>query len=190
LIEFITDLDKKILLFINSMNTPFWDTAMLAFSKRFFWVPFYALLVYFIVARFKKRSILILISITLLIVCADQFTSALCKPLFERLRPCHDPSINYLLHSAEHCGGKYGFMSSHAANHFALAAFIWLLFRKEHKYVWLMFIWAGLVSYSRIYLGAHFPTDVIAGGISGVLFSLVFYRIYLLTEKKIFKKEL
>jgi undecaprenyl-diphosphatase len=163
---------------------------MLAFSERFFWVPFYAMLVLLIIYKFKKRSLLILIVITLMIMATDQFSSHLLKPLVARLRPCYDESIMHLLYMIKDCGGRYGFISSHACNSFAAAMILWLLFRKQFRYFWLIFIWAGVVSYSRIYLGVHFPSDIIAGMFCGVIFGYIFFQLYRVAEKKIFKENL
>jgi undecaprenyl-diphosphatase len=190
LLRYLLDIDNKMLLWVNAHNTPFWDEVMLAFSERFFWIPFYAALVLLIIYKFRKRSFLILIVITLMIIAADQFSSHLLKPLVGRLRPCYDESLMHLLHLIKDCGGRYGFISSHASNSFGAAMMVWLLFRKYFRYSWLMFVWAAVVSYSRIYLGVHFPSDIIAGMFCGLIFGYISFRLYGFAEKKVFKETL
>ena len=105
----------------------------------------------------------------LTIFITDQTSVYLFKDVFFRLRPCHEPSLTGLVHLVnDQCGGKYGFVSSHAANSFGLAAYLSLLLGKKIKYfTWLLMLWALLLSYSRIYLGVHYPGDVIVGAIWG-----------------------
>ena len=100
---------------------------------------------------------------------SDQTASALLKPLTLRLRPCHEPALQNLIHPVLECGGQYGFASSHAANTFALATGVWLLVGKQHPWVKWLYLWAFLVAYSRIYVGAHYPLDILAGTGIGVL---------------------
>ena len=177
LIDSLIDIDKKLFLFINGLHDSHLDETMRIISTTGVWIPFYAVLIFLIIRKFKKQSWLPLLTITLLIVLCDQFASGLMKPLFERLRPCHEPSLQNLIYMPFGCGGQYGFISSHAANTFGLAMFIWLLFKKQSKYWGLMFLWAFIVSYSRIYLAAHYPADVFLGGLSGVLWAKLLYEI-------------
>jgi len=163
---------------------------MLAFSERFFWVPFYAILVLLIIYKYRQRSIIVLIAITLMIIAADQFSSHLLKPLVGRLRPCYNEDIMHLLHMIKDCGGRFGFISSHASNSFGAAMMVWLLLRNHYRFFWLMFIWAAVVSYSRIYLGVHYPSDIIAGMVCGLSFGFIFYKLYILSEKKIYGNNL
>ena len=129
---------------------------------------------------FKKDSIFVIASILLVILLSDQFTSSFMKPFFERLRPCHDPEIQHLVHVAKSCGGLYGFASGHAANSFGIAMFVWLIFKSQWKWGWMLFIWALTVAYSRIAIGVHYPGDIVIGGLVGVFFGWVVY--YLLNE--------
>ena len=125
-----------------------------------------------------------LLAFALLITLADQSASGFFKPFFERLRPCHQPGIQEFVHTLKHCGGQYGFASSHASNTFALGIFMWLLYR--NLYGQLMILWAVLVSYSRIYAGVHYPGDIIMGAILGLISALIVYYLY----KRIFPKDL
>jgi undecaprenyl-diphosphatase len=110
-----------------------------------------------------------------LVICSDRVSSGIFKPLFERPRPCHNEAIKDLVYLPNgHCGGAYGFISSHSCNVFALASFITLLLKKHYKKIaWVMFIWAILVAYSRIYMGVHYPGDVIVGAAVGILIGIV-----------------
>jgi undecaprenyl-diphosphatase len=184
LLEILDSIDRSLFIFLNGIHHPVLDFFMFWASDRFIWIPFYALLVFFIVKKFRFESIYILISVAVLVIISDQITSGILKPLFERFRPCHDADLMDYIHLVGRCGGRYGFASSHAANTFGAATFLWLLFRSAYAYAWLLFIWAGFVSYSRIYLGVHYPGDIIIGGLIGILAGILIYYVLLWIQKK------
>lgn len=142
------------------------------------WIPMYILIVGVMIWQYKKDSIGKLLMIIFSVIISDQICSSIFKPLIHRLRPCHEPSLQNLVHVVGNCGGQFGFCSSHAANSFALAMGLFLLFSKEYKFAKLFFVWAIIVSYSRIYVGVHYPLDVLAGAGIGVLASLFCFKIY------------
>jgi len=189
MIDFLIEIDKKWLLFLNGFNSPFWDTIMWYISGTKTWIPLYAVILFFVFKQLKWRGFIALFFFILLIVLSDQISVRLFKNVFERLRPCHDPVIGHLVHLVNNkCGGQFGFVSSHAANTFALAMFSSLFFRNKAVTI-SIFVWAAIVSYSRIYLGVHYPFDVMGGAILGVVIGIITFRLYLLSQKYIKKKE-
>ena len=123
----------------------------------------------------NDKSYISLFFISLLILFTDQI-SGFFKDFFERLRPCHDSSINSIIRTVkESCGGLYSFFSSHASNSFALASFFYFLMAKKNKYIKLLFVWALIVSYSRIYIGVHYPLDIVCGTFFGLSSGYLFY---------------
>jgi len=167
--------DRALFLWLNGLHTSWLDQPMVLISSRFVWVPFYLLVIAVIVWRQRKHSIWTLVFLVGAVVLSDQITSSVMKPFFERLRPCHDMSIAHLVHLVDGCGAKFGFASSHAANTFALATFLVLLNPGKNWLFFALFGWAGIVSYSRIYLGVHYPGDLLAGAIVGSAISYLLY---------------
>ena len=178
MLEKLQALDRALMLELNSYHSPAFDQAMYWVSHKFFWVPFYLLLVYFIIRQYGWNAFYVLAGIGLVIAFSDRFTSGFMKPFFERPRPCHDPLIGYLIHTYDKCGGRYGFASSHAANVFGLATFLWLLLRRTYRFIGLLFLWAILVSYSRVYLGVHYPGDITVGALVGIICAFIIYWLY------------
>ena len=169
MLEILLELDRKILLFLNGLHTPWLDPVMLLVTKTIFWLPLYLFLLYLIIRKFKKESWIVLIGIAIAILLADQITASIMKPFFERLRPSREPSLVGLVHLVDgYRGGKYGFASSHAANTFATALFFFLLFRDRYRWVWILFAWAVVMTYTRIYLGVHYPGDILVGMLVGL----------------------
>lgn len=177
MLDFLKNIDTQLLLIINGHHNSFCDAFMWQASGKYFWFPFILVIAY-IIFKYRKQSWVIFLSIAILILLTDQISSHLLKNLVERLRPSHEPSLQGMLHFMKNYqGGLYGFVSSHAANSFGLALFLSLLFRNKIFTV-SIFIWATTVSYSRIYLGVHYPGDVLGGIIIGLsVGSLVYWLI-------------
>ena len=178
-ILWLSDIDARLLLIVNGAHSPFFDSVMWCISGRWVWVPFYAVLAYMLFRRMSwKRASICLVTIGLIILAADQTCATLIRPEIGRLRPAN---LNNPLSSFVHVvngyrGGRYGFPSCHAANTFALAVFMSLVIR--HKwFTVMMFSWAFIVSYSRMYLGVHYFGDLFCGATIGSLFAVLFYYL-------------
>lgn len=155
-------------------------------TGRAFWIPFVVGLLFLAYLRVKWRVVYVLLFLVLVMALGDQISVKLFKEIFERFRPCHNLLITDLVHTLNgHCGGKFGFVSSHATNSFALAVFSGLIFQHKFKFVMpVMLFWAALVSYSRIYVGVHFPADIIGGALLGSVIAYVVFRLYIFINKK------
>lgn len=178
MLEQLIEWDKELLVFLNSFHTPWLDPVMLLITKTAFWIPLYAVLIYLMFRNFKKETWFILIGATVIIILCDQITSTFMKPYFARLRPSQDPTMAGLLHHVNgYKGGLYGFSSGHAANTIGVALFVWLTLKPIYKWIGWIFLWAALMTYTRIYLGVHFPGDIIVGATIGLGCGLLGYKL-------------
>lgn len=175
--DFIIDTDTSILLFFNSLHSAFFDTFFSVYSGRWVWIPLYAALLWAIWRTFSWRvALTITLSVVLVITLADQICATVIRPYVERIRPAQLTNpISPLVHIVNgYRGGQYGFPSCHAANSFALATFIAML-RIRRRIAVTIFIWAILNCYSRIYLGVHYPGDLLIGAIIGSGIAVLIY---------------
>jgi len=183
LFETLATWDKSWFLSINNLHSNWMDHFMWLMSETIVWLPFFLLFIYQLIKNRKVGSLFILLTFALLIAFTDQVASSVFKPLVCRLRPTHDPDLANLVHIVHNYkGGHYGFFSSHAANVFAFAG-LSLLFVRNWIYSVCIILWAALISYSRIYLGVHFPLDILSGAIFGILSSYGFYYLYITITK-------
>jgi len=187
LLEKLKSIDTSLFLILNGKHSAFFDFVFYWSSNKFLWIPLYVILFYLLVKFYKRESIFIILSLIVLITISDQMSVHGFKNVFMRLRPCHEPSLEGLVHIVNNkCGGSFGFYSSHASNHFALATFFhYFLGKKIRCFSFLIYIWAAIISYSRIYLGVHYPGDVIAGAMMGILLGFTIFKLYYISANKI-----
>jgi undecaprenyl-diphosphatase len=174
----ILDWDRDLLLWLNSFHTDWLDSMMYWITRTFVWTPLYMFLIVLVIQKYKKESWIILLGAALVVIFCDQTTSTFMKPFFARLRPSQEPSLQGIIHLVNgYTGGKYGFASGHAANTFGTALFVWLTLRSYYKWIALIFIWAMLMTYTRIYLGVHYPTDILVGGAIGLFYGWLSFKL-------------
>ena len=177
MLEFLNKIDTDLFLLINQANTSVLDTIMYYASSKFFWIPFYLLILVLISLKYKWKAIIAVLSIIIAIAIADLSSVHLFKNIFLRLRPCYEPALADIINNIVGCGGKYGFVSSHAANSFAIIIVVIKLIGDKYKWVnWVMPLWGILILYSRVYLGKHYPGDVIVGALLGALIGWLVYQ--------------
>ena len=179
MIEQILQYDTEVFIYLNSLGTKTWDPFWLAYTSKFNWIPFYALLLYLVFRHIGTKPMLItVVVVALMILVTDQVTN-LFKHGFQRMRPCHLAEIiDGMRLVKDGCGGRYGFFSGHASNTMAAAIFIGLTLKNRFKYLlYILIIWALLMAYSRVYIGVHYPLDILCGMIFGALNGFAFYKL-------------
>ena len=165
----LIEIDKYLLLALNGSDSLFWDGCMKIYTTIAIWIPLLLLLMYILIKNNSFKDFLLLVLVIAAVVgCTDFISSGICKPFFERWRPTYDPELMYLVDVVDEIrGGKYGFTSSHAANSFGIATFL-LLLVKNRAFSISLIIWAAMNAFTRIYLGVHYPGDILAGTFIGV----------------------
>ena len=184
--DFLINKDIELLIYLNNLGTIQWDGFWLFVTNKYSAIPLYLFLLYFTFKKLGlKKTLIVLLFVIVIIAISDQ-TSNLFKYGFKRLRPCHNENILHLIRLVKSsCGGLYSFFSAHAANSMAIAIFFGFLLRSKFKYILqILIFWSFLVAYSRVYLGVHYPLDVLTGMFFGVLYGTVFYKLCLLFLKR------
>lgn len=177
----VINTDTDVFLFLNGMHNAFFDSFMSAYSGKWIWVPMYLTFWYVMLRNFSwKVTLLCMVSLALVITFADQVCATFIRPFAERMRPSNlNNPISGVVHVVDgYRGGRYGFPSCHAANTFGLAFFIFFLFRRKWLTFFMLF-WAVLTCYSRVYLGVHYPGDLLVGALIGWIGAWGVYRLFL-----------
>ena len=177
MLELLIEWDKAVFLFLNNTHTPFWDHFMWIYTGRLTWVPLILSLLFVLFRKNWKEALLVVVALALTITLCDQFASSLCKPYFARFRPAQDPEFSSFVQIVNgYRGGRYGFISSHAANSFGAVVLLALIFRNR-LFTITAIVWAIVNCYSRIYLGVHYPGDILAGTVAGIVIAVIVYAI-------------
>lgn len=183
MLEKLIDLDKKAFVFLNGLGSETFDSLWLIITKQIYWAPFFLLIFYLLFKKIGGKNLLIVLGfIAVLILICDQ-TANLFKNSVQRLRPCNDTEINGFIRIVK-TSSSFSYFSGHATNSMATTVFIFLIFKKYYKYAFLLFLFPLIFAYSRIYLGLHFPLDILSGYIFGGTFGFLFYKIFVKLQKK------
>ena len=180
-LESVQSFDQSLFVLVNRIAThPWLDTLMPFFRESTFWIPFYLFLIVFVFVNFGKKGWVWLLFAFITVLLTDQLSSSIIKNWVQRPRPCADPlfsdQVRLLL---DHCSGGYSFTSSHATNHFGVATFLFVtLGRFFCNWKYLIFIWAALICYAQVYVGVHYPLDVIFGALLGFAIGHFVYWVY------------
>jgi undecaprenyl-diphosphatase len=185
MLEKILSIDTDVFIFLNSLGSQRYDGFWLTITKQTSWIPLFIFLFYLIFKKLGiKQTLYLMVFVAVLIVVADQ-TANLFKNGFQRLRPCNNLEINSFIRIVK-SSETFSFFSGHATNSMAVATFSYLLFNKDYKYFWLLFLWPLIFAYSRIYLGLHYPVDIICGYLCGIILGYLMFKLYQILQQKYF----
>lgn len=185
MLQRLQELDRTLFVYLNSLGNPTFDGFWLFATKQFNWTPLF-LIVFYLIFKKKgwKNGLLILGFIALLVLVGDQFTN-LIKNLVQRTRPCNTPDLMSTIRIL-HNTPTFSFFSGHATNSMATTLFVYSILKSHFKYAFLLFLWPLIFAYSRIYVGVHYPGDILTGYVVGATLGFAFYKIYSKVEQKYF----
>lgn len=190
MLDKIIALDKQLLVYLNSLGSSQFDGFWIFITNQINWFPFFALVFFILYKKFGwKRFVIAIVLLALLILVADQ-TCNLFKHYFQRLRPCNTPDIMNLLRQNLPKSSSFSFYSGHATSSMATAVFVFNISRHYHRYAIILFIFPIIFAYSRIYLGLHFPADILVGYLFGIFYGLLFVKLFYLVSTKFTLKEI
>lgn len=169
MLETLKSIDQEVFLFLNGLHCSYFDPVMFWGTKTIIWVPLYLALLYLVVKNYKWQTLWILLFTILMIIVSDQ-VSNFFKDWFMRLRPTHEPGMTGIHTVHGYTGGMYGFYSAHASSNMAIAIFLIMILGDKYRWLFpVVLFYALFMSYTRIYLGVHYPADIIAGWFAGSL---------------------
>jgi undecaprenyl-diphosphatase len=184
MLEQLIQFDQNLFFTINhGLSNSFFDWLMPALRNRFFWTPLYLFIIIFSIRNYGKQGWIMILFLGLTFGCTDFISSSLIKPTVQRLRPCNDPEIKSDVKNLIDCGSGYSFPSSHASNHFGLAVFLIVLFFSKWKLILPMgLLWAASISFAQVYVGVHYPIDILAGAMLGGMIGFIMGKILLASK--------
>lgn len=185
MLEQIQSLDAQLLIYLNSLGSETFDGFWLFITKQTNWIPLFLLFLFVIYKKIGTKQTLYLLLFTTVLLTITNGVCDLFKHGFERLRPCNNPDINSIIRVVK-TTKSFSFFSGHAANTMAVATFLYHAFKSRFKYMGLLFLWPLIFAYSRIYLGLHYPGDVLTGYFFGAVFGFLMYKIYVFLQNKYF----
>ena len=168
--------DAQLLIFLNSLGSTTFDSFWNIVTVTIYWSPLFLLFIALYFFKFPKKQAFIYLIVTVLMILFVTTLTELFKEVFQRLRPVNNPEINPYLRIIRN-SSSYSFFSGHASSSFSIASIVCLFLRKKIKFIGLFFIWPLLFIYSRLYFGLHYPSDILAGAIAGVLSAFLFYKL-------------
>ena len=185
MLEKILSLDTELFVYLNGLGSETYDGFWLLITKQINWLPLFLLLLYLIFKKLgTKQTLYLFLFVAVLLVLTDQIANVF-KNGVQRLRPCNNPEINSFIRIVQ-SRTSFGFFSGHATSSMGVATFLYLIFKKDFKYFWLLFLWPLIFAYSRIYLGLHYPLDIISGYLCGAILGFLMFKLYQMTQKRYF----
>jgi len=168
--------DMQLFEFINSgLSNPVFDFILTPARNKYIWIPFYIFILAFVGFNYKENKLYFYLFAAMMITCSDQLSSNLIKNTVKRVRPCNEIQLEQVVIERVHCSSGYSFTSSHATNHFAVASFLFItLSRYLFIFSWPILLWAGLIAFAQIYVGVHYPIDILCGTILGIIVGYIF----------------
>ena len=184
MLEQLIQFDQNLFFTINhGLSNSFFDWLMPALRNRFFWTPLYLFIIIFSIRTYGKQGWIMILFLGLTFGCTDFISSSLIKPTVQRLRPCNDPEIKSDVKNLIDCGSGYSFPSSHASNHFGLAVFLIVMFFSKWKLILpIGLLWAASISFAQVYVGVHYPVDILAGAMLGGMIGFMMGTILLASK--------